>query len=58
MNCEKPLLAVSLGFQDNGKRKIKLLPKLVDFNMRTLRDKYGDSLITIPCGVCMSWPLS
>ena len=43
MNCEKPLLAVSLGFQDNGKRKIKLLPKLVDFNMRTLRDKYGFS---------------
>lgn len=58
MNCEKPLLAISLGFQDNGKRKIKLLPKRVDFNMRTLRDKYGDSLITIPCGVCLSCRLN
>ena len=58
MNCEKPLLAISLCFQDNGKRKIKLLPKRVDFNLRTLRDKYGDSLITIPCGVCLSCRLN
>ena len=58
MNCEQPLLAISLGFQDNGKRKIKLLPRRVDFNLRTLREKYGDSLISIPCGKCLSCRLN
>lgn len=54
MSCYDPLLALDLGVDpETGKKKIKILPKRVDHNIRTLRDRYGDSLLLLPCGKCL-----
>lgn len=52
MSCSKPALAVDLGIKENGKRNIKFLPRRVDFSYQSYLDKYGDSLIALPCGKC------
>ena len=52
MSCSNPSLAVDLGVKENGKRAIKFLPHRVDFSYQNYLDKYGDSLLAIPCGKC------
>ena len=52
MACEHPALAVDLGLKDNGKRWIKFLPQRVDGDYFYYKDKYGDSLLMLPCGKC------
>lgn len=54
MSCYKPLLALDLGvLNENGKKKIKILPKRYDQNLEYLKEKYGDSLLRLPCGHCV-----
>lgn len=55
MSCKHPVLAVDLGINpETGKKKIKILPNRVDFNLETLRGRYGSSLLLLPCGHCIS----
>lgn len=60
MSCTNPLFAVDLGYQDNGKKKIKILPVRYrpDFDYERLRDRWGSSLIMLPCGSCESCVLA
>lgn len=54
MSCFHPLLALDLGLnEETGKRRVKLLPKRVDYNIQSLRDKYGSDLLLLPCGKCI-----
>lgn len=54
MSCYHPLLAADLGINpDTGKHIIKLVGNRVDENLSTLRYKYGDSLLLLPCGKCV-----
>lgn len=54
MSCYSPLLAVDLGMdKSTTKHRIKILPKRADFNISKARDKYGDSLLLLPCGHCI-----
>lgn len=58
MSCNHPLLAVNLGKFD-GKYKIKILPKRVDFSIKSLEEKYGhDNLMMLPCGCCSGCKIS
>lgn len=57
MSCTNPLLAVDLGIKDNGKRKIKILPRRYDQSLAYLTEKYGDRLLRLPCGHCLSCKL-
>lgn len=57
MSCEKPILALDLGIF-NGKHKIKILPKRVDYSLKSLELQYGDSLLLLPCGHCASCRLA
>lgn len=53
MSCSNPSLAIDLGYKnENGKRSIKFLPRRFDVNYQNLLDKYGDSLLALPCGKC------
>ena len=52
MGCSNPSLAIDLGIKENGKRNIKFLPRRVDFSYQNYLDKYGDSLLALPCGKC------
>lgn len=53
MSCYHPLLALDLGIKEDGKHKIKILPRRADMNLKGLRDRYGDSLMLLPCGKCI-----
>ena len=54
MSCYHPLLAIDNGIDsETGKHRIKILPQRVDINLKLLRDKYGDSLLLLPCGKCI-----
>lgn len=54
MGCIHPLLAVDLGINsDTGKHVIKILPKRVDSSFSSLKSKYGDNLLELPCGKCI-----
>lgn len=55
MSCNSPVLAVCYGPnpEDPKKLKVKLLPQRVDYNLASLREKYGSSLLTLPCGKCI-----
>ena len=54
MSCYRPILAVDYGLDpSSNKHHVKLLPKRVDQNLDTLRAKYGDSLLLLPCGHCI-----
>ena len=54
MSCYHPLLAVDNGLDSlTGKHRIKILPQRVDANLKLLRDKFGDSLLLLPCGHCI-----
>lgn len=54
MSCYRPILAVDMGYlNENGKKKIKILPHRVDFNIESLKDRYGSSLLRLPCGKCI-----
>ena len=52
MSCSKPSLAVDLGVKENGKRNIKFLPQRFDMSYQNWLDRYGDSLLALPCGKC------
>ena len=53
MSCSHPLVAVNLGKVD-GKFKIKILPKRVDFSLLSIEEKYGsDNVLLLPCGCCL-----
>lgn len=51
MSCTNPMPAVDFGVYD-GKHKVKILPRRVDFSYQNYKDKYGDSLLMLPCGSC------
>lgn len=54
MSCYHPILAVDYGLDLlSNKHKVRLLPKRVDQNLDTLRAKYGNSLLLLPCGQCL-----
>lgn len=55
MSCYNPLPAVDFGVDPaTGKHRIKLLSRSrVDFNIASLREKYGSSLLMLPCGKCI-----
>lgn len=51
--CLYPRLAVRLGLKENGKQAIKFISAdRVDYSYAYLKDKYGDALISLPCGHC------
>lgn len=61
MSCAHPILALDNGFKinDEGKkvRDIKLLDmkhKYFGYGIEELKEKYGDSLLLLPCGHCYS----
>lgn len=55
MSCTNPIVAVDLGIdKDTGKHKIHILPNRADHNLDYLRSRYGDSLMLLPCGTCLS----
>lgn len=55
MSCTSPLLALDYGIDsETGKHKIKILPKRADFNLDSLKERYGDMLLKLPCGKCDS----
>lgn len=61
MSCAHPIPAVDLGSKVNDKgevvRNIKLLDmrhKYYGFGLEELKEKFGDSLILLPCGHCYS----
>lgn len=55
MACSSPSFAVDYGINPStGKHVIKFLPKRVDVSLETLISKYGDKLLSIPCGKCPS----
>lgn len=54
MSCYDPLLAVDFGIDpETKKHRVKILPKRIDSNIASLRDRYGDSLLLLPCGHCL-----
>lgn len=54
MACYRPLLAVDYGVDpETLKHRVKILPKRVDSNLETLKNKYGDMLLQLPCGKCI-----
>lgn len=54
MSCYHPVLAVDYGLNPlTNKHIVRLLPKRVDQNLDTLRAKYGNSLLLLPCGHCL-----
>lgn len=65
MSCSNPLPALDRGFKRNkdGKlvRDIKLLDmrhKYIDYGLDRLKEKFGDSLLLLPCGKCYSCSVS
>lgn len=56
MSCTNPIYALNLGIQDNGKMKVKILPKRYDlYSREQLYSRYGTSaLMALPCGKCLS----
>lgn len=54
MSCYHPLLAVDYGIDpETKKHRVKILPKRADANLKGLRDRYGSSLLLLPCGHCV-----
>lgn len=55
MSCYNPIPAVDFGIDPiTGKHRVKLISKSrVDYNLDTLKSKYGDSLLLLPCGKCI-----
>lgn len=51
--CDYPLLAWSPGLNEDGKRVIKFLRRY-GYSFEDYRNKYGDSLMLLPCGRCPS----
>lgn len=49
MPCYNPILAVNLG---EG-LKPRILPRRWDLNIESARERYGDSLLLLPCGHCV-----
>lgn len=54
MNCTRPVVAVDYGIDENGKHRIKILPKRADRNLDYLRSLYGNMLMLLPCGSCIN----
>lgn len=56
MSCTNPLYARRLGAVNSttGKERIKILPHTIGEDYFTLKAKYGDDLILLPCGKCKS----
>lgn len=56
MSCEKPLIALLLAKDSVTKvTKIRILGNRVDFNIKSLEEKYGkDNILLLPCGHCAS----
>lgn len=56
MSCKHPILAIDLGVKTNKDgevvRNIKLAPIRPDWSYKTYKEKYGDSLLCLPCGHC------
>lgn len=54
MSCYHPLLAVDYGLdKDTMKHRIRILPRRADDNYKKLKEKYGSSLLMLPCGHCL-----
>lgn len=55
MSCYNPHLAVDYGLDplNAGKHRVKFIPKRADLNIKQARDKYGESLLLLPCGHCI-----
>lgn len=53
MSCYYPRLAVDFGVKEDGKHLIKFVPQRADYNINVLRNKYGRSLLLLPCGQCL-----
>lgn len=51
--CDYPILAFNAGFKPDGKRSIRILRRL-DASFEDYKNKYGDSLMLLPCGHCPS----
>lgn len=56
MNCTSPNYVLDLGVNDEGKHKIKFLPRRIDlYSREQLYQRYGSShLLTLPCGKCLN----
>lgn len=61
MSCVHPIPALDLGYRINDKgvrvRNIKLLDvkhKHIGFGLEELKERYGESLLLLPCGHCYS----
>ena len=61
MSCANPIPALDLGFKTNDKgevvRNIKLLDmrhRYFGYGLEELKEKFGDSLLLLPCGKCYS----
>lgn len=50
--CTSPNYSLYIPGKDKEPGWIKFIPKRVDQNYRQLKEKYGDALITLPCGKC------
>lgn len=54
MSCTNPIYALYLA-DENGVKKIKVLPKRVDIDYKALTHRYGkDNVLMLPCGHCES----
>lgn len=56
MICSRPMYALDLGYKENGKRNIKILPKRFDlYSKKQLEARYGSGdVIPLPCGKCLA----
>lgn len=54
MSCYFPILAHRLFIDSEGKWHIKFESRnRVDYSIRSMRSKYGDDLLLLPCGKCL-----
>lgn len=54
MSCYHPITALDYGFNpETGNRKIKVFKPHLEENLNSLKDKYGDQLLLLPCGHCI-----
>lgn len=52
MSCTNPLMAIDLGIKENGKHRIKMIPRRVDYSFAQMKERYGSMLVLLPCGSC------
>lgn len=58
MQCSKPMYALNLGKNSEGKTKLKFLGR-PDDSVRSIEERYGaDNIVPIPCGNCLACKLN